>query len=99
MTSIVAILMLVVSLAAAQTFHLMPRCANRWLLEWFQFLFRAMCSNLAQGRESTFWLEGKLAEENVLVIVSGPVPYVTLMTNQKTADAIHSAHKTELKKP
>ena len=51
---------------------------------------------LGPGNRVNVWLDGKLADEDVLVIVSGPVPYITLMTSAKTAAAVHRAREMNL---
>ena len=51
---------------------------------------------LGPGSRVNVWLDGKLADENVVVIVSGPVPYITLLTSAKTAAAVHRSRQVRL---
>jgi hypothetical protein len=51
---------------------------------------------IGPGTRVNVLADGKLADEDVLVIVSGPFPYITLMTSAKTAAAVHRAHQVKL---
>lgn len=51
---------------------------------------------LGPGSRVNVLVDGKLCDEDVLVIVSGPAPYVTLMTSAKTAAGVRRARQVKL---